>query len=428
MNAPVRVTVVTAVRNGAATIRQAIESVLAQDHPAIEYIVIDGGSTDGTCEIIHEYRDRLAYVVSEPDRGISDAWNKGLARATGDYIAFLNADDYYHPYFIRRSLAARTGAVREVIYGATAVVDGDQIEDIIERRFDPRAIAGGFGFRHPSCLVSAGTFAATGPFDPDVRIACDTDFLLRSVRHEAVFTYSGAVVFMRRGGVSDRNWQRAAREYLGRLQALGFLTEREAARQARLVPWRALNRSWRLMPRLRQAKTQLYFLGLRALNLLHTISPFFIRAGLYRACGFDVDPTATIQGGVRFFHVGRLAVGAGSVVNRGAYLDNRVGLRIGRHVSVAHDVKIYSLGHEIHDDLFAAKGRTVQVDDYAVLFAGAIVMPGVHIGEGAVVLSGAVVTKDVPPYRVVGGNPARDLGPRDSRPVYRFKRCFWFAH
>ena len=426
--APIRVSVITAVRNGAATVRQALESVLAQDHPAIEYIVIDGASTDGTADIIREYQDRLAYFISEPDRGISDAWNKGLARATGDYIAFLNADDHYHPNFIRRSLAARTGAPREVIYGATAVEEGDEVQDLIERRFQPSAIAGGFGFRHPSCLVSAATFEAAGRFDADVRIACDTDFLLRCVQQQAVFTYSGAVVFMRRGGVSDRHWQRAAHEYLGRLVHHGFLTPAQARHQARLIPLRALNRQLGLMPWLRQAKTQAYFLGLRALNLVHTLLPFALRPLLYRACGLQVDRSAAIQGGVRFFHIGRLTVGAGSVINRGVYLDNRVGVHIGRHVSVAHDVKLYSLGHAIHDDLFAAKGRPVRIDDHAVLFAGAMVMPGVHIGEGAVVLAGAVVTRDVPPLRVVGGNPAQDLGPRDSLPVYRFKRRFWFAH
>lgn len=173
---------------------------------------------------------------------------------------------------------------------------------------------------------------------------------------------------------------------------------------------------------------QAYFLGLAALNAVHGVLPFFMRRWLYRLCRFEVDPTATIQGGVRFFHVARLKIGAGTLVNRGVYLDNRAGITIGEQVSIAHDVRIYTMGHDVHDATFATKGQPVRIDDYAVLFAGAMVMPGVHLGTGAVVMAGAVVTKSVEPYRIVGGNPAQDLGRREGEPAYRLDRRYWFAH
>ena len=113
---------------------------------------------------------------------------------------------------------------------------------------------------------------------------------------------------------------------------------------------------------------------------------------------------------------------------RGVSLDNRGGLSIGRQVSIAHDARIYTLGHDIHHPDFPAKAKPVRIDDHAVIFAAAMIMPGVHLGEGAVVMAGAVVTKDVPPLRVVGGNPARDLGPRRCVPSYRLGRRYWFAH
>ena len=175
--------------------------------------------------------------------------------------------------------------------------------------------------------------------------------------------------------------------------------------------------------------SQAYFLGLAVINGLHGLLPFVLRPLLYRACGFRIARSATIQGGVRFFHVGRLQVGEGSLVNRGVYLDNRGGLTIGAQVSIAHDCRIYSLGHELHDGLFTDKAKPVQIDDYCVLFAGAMVMPGVHLGAGAVVMAGAVVTRDVEPYRMVGGNPARDIGPREGGvPRYKLSRRYWFAH
>ncbi|MBT9489308.1 MAG: hypothetical protein IV093_17525 [Rubrivivax sp.] len=86
------------------------------------------------------------------------------------------------------------------------------------------------------------------------------------------------------------------------------------------------------------------------------------------------------------------------------------------------------MGHDVHDDGFATKAQPVRIDDHAVLFAGAMIMPGVHLGRGAVVMAGAVVTQDVPERRIVGGNPARDLGERRGALDYRLGRRYWFAH
>ena len=174
---------------------------------------------------------------------------------------------------------------------------------------------------------------------------------------------------------------------------------------------------------------QTYYLGLAALNTVHGLLPFSLRPLLYRLCRFDIAKSATLQGGVRFFHIGRLTVGAGTLINRGVLLDNRAGISIGQQVSIAHDCRIYTLGHDPHDAQFATKGSPVRLDDHVVLFAGAMIMPGVHLGRGAVVMAGAVVTKSVPPLRIVGGNPARDIGPRRlDDPRYQLARRYWFAH
>lgn len=96
-----RVSIITIAYNSVTTIQDTIESVLDQDYPYIEYILIDGASTDGTVDIIKSYSDRIAHVISEPDRGMYDALNKGLALATGDIIGMLNSDDFYiHPQVI----------------------------------------------------------------------------------------------------------------------------------------------------------------------------------------------------------------------------------------------------------------------------------------------------------------------------------------
>ncbi len=426
---PPLISVITAVYNGSEHILETIESVFGQDYKNIEYIIIDGGSTDGTQALIEKYSDKLSYYVSEPDKGIADAWNKGLAVAKGEYVTFLNADDYYAPSFIRRSLSKEKREGLHIVYGNTIIITEDgRYEDVIVPRFKGGRVRFGFGFRHPSCLTHRSVFDAVGGFDVDVKIACDTDFLLRALRAGASFYHSNGVVMMRRGGVSDRLWMRAANEYIERLVNFEFLSMGMSIFYRSIVPIRLFARNIGIFNLARKFRTQSYFLSLGAANFIHSILPFFLKKLLYKACRFEIDGSATLQGGVRFFHFGRLQVGPHTIVNRGVYLDNRAGISIGSNVSIAHDAKIYTLGHEINDELFLPKGRSVAVDDYAVIFAGAMIMPGAHIGYGAVVLPGAVVVHDVPAYNIVGGVPARKVGMRDSSPMYRLNRRFWLAH
>jgi glycosyltransferase involved in cell wall biosynthesis len=122
------VTVITVVYNAVSKIEPTIQSVLGQRYPNIEYIVIDGGSTDGTLDIIDCYRSQIARVVSEKDDGIYDALNKGISLATGDWIGIMNAGDTFVSSDVIRSLFAENeGIDSDVIYGDAIAVDGDSI-------------------------------------------------------------------------------------------------------------------------------------------------------------------------------------------------------------------------------------------------------------------------------------------------------------
>ncbi|MCD8194091.1 MAG: glycosyltransferase [Tannerellaceae bacterium] len=123
-----KISIITVTYNAGDCLNKTITSILSQSYPAIEYIIIDGGSVDGTLEIIKEYANSLTYWVSEPDKGLYDAMNKGIAKATGDYIWFINAGDtLYSNDTVRQMIHSLPGAkeLPGVIYGETAIVDAE---------------------------------------------------------------------------------------------------------------------------------------------------------------------------------------------------------------------------------------------------------------------------------------------------------------
>lgn len=162
-------------------------------------------------------------------------------------------------------------------------------------------------------------------------------------------------------------------------------------------------------------KLQLFFSALWLFNRLYSAVPSFaFRRLMLSASGSSLGSRSYIHSGARFFGFGRITVGRNSTVNSGCVLDNRGPISIGSNVSIAHDCRIYTAGHDIDSPDFAVTTRSVSIGDHAVLFAAAMVMPGVTIGEGAVVFPGSVVTKDVAPYTVVGGNPAKPVRARSK--------------
>lgn len=175
-------------------------------------------------------------------------------------------------------------------------------------------------------------------------------------------------------------------------------------------------------------KTQIYFILLYVVNLVHSFSPYFFAKYIYNMCGYKINNKAVICRGVRFFHLGRLTIGKNSIINNSVYLDNRCGISIGENVNIAHNVKIYTLGHDPHSPLFAIKGGPVLIDDYAVIFSNAMIMPNIKIGRGAVVMAGSVVIKDVMPFSMVGGNPAVEIGHRKCKPIYNLDYQYWKSH
>lgn len=172
---------------------------------------------------------------------------------------------------------------------------------------------------------------------------------------------------------------------------------------------------------------QCKFILVEWLNISYNIFPNPIRKYYLRLFGIKIYHKSYIHRGCKFFHIGKLRIGNNSVVNFNCYLDNRRGIYIGDNVGIAHNTKIYSLGHDINDPEFRTSGNPVYIKDNAFIFSNALIMPGVTIGEGAIVLPGSVVTKDVAPYSVVGGNPAIKIKERNRDIQYLNDYFYWFA-
>lgn len=159
--------------------------------------------------------------------------------------------------------------------------------------------------------------------------------------------------------------------------------------------------------------TMLFFFGLRALFL--------------RCIGLRVGKRVAIHSRVKFFGFGNFSIGDRSTLNHGCLVDNRIGVYIGSNVNVSHDVKIYSMGHDVNDPWCKVSGGEVYLDDDVWVFPGVMIMPRVRISRGAVIYPGSIVTKDVPEFAIVAGNPAKIIGYRERDLRYRLDYRVWFA-
>lgn len=212
-----KVSIITVSFNSAKTIADTIKSVLSQDFPQIEYIVVDGGSSDGTVEIIKQYEDQIAHWVSEKDRGMYDAMNKGIALATGDVIGILNSDDVYMNTHVVSELMELMQTKRaQVVFADLILVDQDNPQKVLRYydsgHFHPNKFKYGWMPAHPTVFVKRELYEAVGHFSTTYQIAADYEMLIRILAiQRARYAYlPKPVVRMRSGGAStaglSRNW------------------------------------------------------------------------------------------------------------------------------------------------------------------------------------------------------------------------------
>lgn len=210
-----KVSIITSCYNREKTIGQAIESVLAQDYPDIEYIVVDGASKDGSLEVINRYRNRIDRIVSEPDKGMYEAINKGIRMATGDIVGLLHSDDFLYATDTISRIAKRfeeTGA--DFVYGNGLFVDAADTDKVVRNwiggTYSKWKVRHGWLPLHPTCYIRKECMDRLGTYDESYRIAADSDLLFRYL-YEAdlkVEYLDEYIVRMRMGGLSTDSKRR----------------------------------------------------------------------------------------------------------------------------------------------------------------------------------------------------------------------------
>lgn len=208
-----KVSIITVVFNGEKTIERTIKSVISQTYKNVEYIIIDGKSTDNTLKIVEKYHEHIACLVSESDKGIYDAMNKGILKATGDIVGIINSDDYYAVDTIEKVVDCfvKTGA--DVVYGRVNLIyengymvasDNPPLEQLNYKMI----------IQHPSVFVKKSVYSQYGAFNLCYSIAADYDFLLRVYNQGVKFYYLDEILaYFSMAGTSNKELRTATEEF-----------------------------------------------------------------------------------------------------------------------------------------------------------------------------------------------------------------------
>lgn len=204
-----KISIITVVWDNHETIKDAIDSVLGQTYENIEYIVVDGLSTDGTVEVVRSYGNKIDKFLSEPDQGLYDAMNKGIALSTGDIVGILNSDDFYIDEFVIEKIVNEFKEKKvNSVFADLIFVKPENINKTVRYydsgHFTPEKFAYGWMPAHPTFFVRKDAYTKYGNFKLDYKIAADYELLTRFLsKYKISYSYiKEPIIKMRIGGVS----------------------------------------------------------------------------------------------------------------------------------------------------------------------------------------------------------------------------------
>ena len=410
-----KISVITVVFNDVAHIRATMESFFSQTWEDKEYIVIDGGSTDGTADIIKEYSNRLAYWCSEKDGGIYDAMNKGILHATGDWVNILNCGDLYASKNTFKEIFDKAKDIEniDILYGDSIekLSNGDEIyleadANVDKMKSEPI-------YRHGSSIVRRKT-NLENLYDTkriDLGFALDW-FQIHKLYKQGYKFKKIDVVFetFLQDGISNNP-----------ILSKKYNWEIKNERSIDLISLIRIHLSYQFS----KLKTTLAYKWLVALlanyivnDILQHIPFWSIRKEYLKFVKLKIG-SSFIMKNAYIMTPQKIKIGEYSHINRGCLLDGRGSITIGNNVSISHNVSIITGSHKINAPNFRAKFLPIKIDDYVWIGANATILQNVTIGKGAVICAGAVVTKDIAPYSIVAGIPAKQIGIRNKELNYK---------
>ncbi|MES5169651.1 glycosyltransferase [Prevotella melaninogenica] len=409
-----KVSVITVVFNDVTHIRETIESYFSQTWEDKEYIVIDGGSTDGTLNVIKEYTDRITYWISEKDNGMYDAINKGILHSTGDWINILNSGDTFaSPEVLSLAISKGDTENTDVIYGDSIEI-GKNYEKIVIASDNPNEMKNHVIYRHGSSLVRKSVQEAY-LYDLSKKkilsYALDWNMIYSVFKAGYKFKKVNVTIEKYRvDGMSNHIYKNLWYNYL--ITSEQRFNVKKISIFLTKVIVNAFTHSF-IYPFLKGFGTE-FILN----DALPHIPFWFVRRFYLKTLGVKIGEESFIMKTNYFMNPWRLKIGKHSHINRGCLIDARAGIKIGNNVSISHNVNLITGSHNPQSRYFEAVFSPISIDDYCWLGVGCTILKGVHIGKGAVVCAGAVVTKDVAPYSIVAGVPAKEISNRTQQLEY----------
>lgn len=413
-----KISVITVVYNDVDHIRTTIESYFSQTWTNKEYIVIDGGSTDGTADIIREYANKLTYWCSEKDEGIYDAMNKGIKHATGDWINFLNSGDLYaSDSALEAIVTSEEASNADIVYGNSI-----EITPNFNRPIDAHANVSLMEyapvFRHGSSLIRTSIQKHT-PFD----LAYKEKYGYALDWHMIHKVYKAGYRFKKTDTIVQAYLAEGTSNHPYHNLWINYKITTNGGFSAK-----ALSYLLKEMCKKTLVKTGIYpvirAFGVEFLvnDVLPTIPFWSWRRWYLKRLKAKIGKGTFIMKKNYIIYPWLLHIGEYSHINRGCIIDARAGIIIGNNVSISHQVSLITGGHDHNSKRFDYVGKPIVIEDYVWIGIGATILQGTKIGRGAVVCAGAVITHDVAPYEIVGGIPAKKIGERRHDLDYH---CIW---
>jgi len=405
----IKISVITAVCNDKEHIRATVDSCLSQRWHDMEIIVVDG-TQGGLDALAKDYDGRIRIISCKEWKSRFDCLNLGIEAATGQWCMLVEpgctfvSDDTLRCVF--EDGAAGDAAV---LYGHGIVINsfGECC-----RWADPQVSNID---RHPlfrlCCSVIRADILKRFRFDVDrypiLKDSLDNELVYRICKDGLKLQMIDCQIMKYTQSASAGHWRYFRIVSQHRFAPMAFL--------------RCINSI--CSDGFRKTGLYRFFRALALEYLPNDILPHIpfwtIRRWLLKLIGVKMGKGTFVMKSNYWINPNMVSIGSYSHINRGCVIDGRGGLTIGNSVSISFGVYIMTGGHDAASSSFAGKFRPIVIDDYAWIGVGAKILQGVHIGKGAVVAAGAVVTKDVPPYAVVGGVPARQIAERSVEPDYR---------